>query len=276
MPLGIGFHPGASRAAYEAVDGANYSRLKLFERSAAHVLEATIHPQAPTPALELGQHIHVAFLEPERLERDYAVAPKIDRRFTAGKAEWKAFEEANAGKELLSAENWELVRGIRDSAWSQPLVAELLRGKGHCEAAAVWEHERTGLACKGLIDRVTVHDGWTWAIDVKSTPNAAPGPFAAACARYQYHAQAAFYLGGLHALAPARRRFAWIAVEKEPPYAVAVYEPDEAALLAGETLIERWLDQYAAAKASGHWPGFPQKVQRLELPRWALREGEVV
>ena len=272
MKPDVGLYPKVTREVYESWDAANSSLLKHFERSALHAWQEKLHPEPPTPAKELGTHFHAAVLEPELFEKSYVVAPKVDRRTIAGKTMWAAFEAENAGKVLLKAEDHAMIRGAMESVWGHPKASALLRGAAHCEVGAVWVHERTELLCKGLLDCVSQDDGWTWVVDLKSAVDASPGAFAAAVARYSYHAQAAHYLAGLQAISPHQRRFAWIAVEKTPPYATAVYEPDEATLLAGETLIERWLDEYAKATATGEWPGYPGNVQSLTVPRWALRE----
>lgn len=270
---GIGLHPLLSRATYESIAAANFSSLRLFERSAAHVLEARTHPKAPTPAMELGTHAHAAILEPARFEAEYVVAPECDRRTTIGKRAWAEFEAASGSQTILREKDWEWVTALRDAVWAHPLAARLLGGPGSCELAAVWKHDRTGLACKGLIDRVgQTDDGWTWVIDVKTARDAGARAFAREAAGYQYHAQAAFYLSGLNAIAPAKRRFAWVVVEKEPPYAVAVYEPDSAALDAGEQACERWLDAWQRCHETGEWPGYGVEIQSLELPRWAVAE----
>ncbi len=272
----VGIHPGMSRAVYESIDAANFSMLKHFARSAAHARHYMVSPPEPTPALVLGTQLHAAILEPEAFEKAYAGAPDCDRRTKEGRATWAAAQEANAGKELVKANDWAFIMTARDAAWKDPRLAALLRAPGLNEVAIVWQHERTGLYCKAMLDRLTQYDGWTWIVDVKSCVDASPGPFAAACARGLYHAQGAHYLAGCNAIAPARRRFGWVAFEKEPPHLAARYEPDDAALVAGEALIEKWLDQYAECRETDVWPGYSQKIERLELPRWALREGDVV
>ncbi len=272
-PIETGLRPLLSRAAYEAIDAANFSTLRLFERSAAHVLEARLHPRAPTPAMELGTHAHAAILEPERFEREYVEAPECDRRTTIGKRAWAAFEASQGAKTVLRKQDWQYVMAMRDAVWAHPLAASLLRAQGSAELAAVWSHARTGLACKGLIDRLSVlDDGWTWVVDVKTARDAGARAFAREVAAYHYHAQAAFYVGGLAAIAPAERRFAWVVVEKEAPHAVAVYEPTPEVLLAGEAACERWLDAWARCSESGQWPGYAVEIQPLELPRWAVQE----
>ncbi len=63
--------------------------------------------------------------------------------------------------------------------------------------------------------------------------------------------------------------FVFIAVEKTPPYAVALYELDAEAVDLGRALARRDLARYANARDFGVWPGYPDAVQSLSLPKWA-------
>lgn len=268
-----GLHPNAERADYYRAKGANFSALKGFARTPAHAREAMIHPPEPTAAMELGTAVHLAVLEPDRFAEECAVAPKVDRRTKEGKATWAAFEVENAGKVLLREEDHAMCVAMRDAVWAHPIASQMLKGPGHAEVAVVWDHLDPAMRCKGLIDRIGQFDGWTWVIDLKSCQDASPWSFASTVARQFYHAQAAFYLDGCNAIAPRQRRFAWLAVEKEPPYAVAIHEPDGDMLERGRALYEGWLRDYAEAKAKDVWPGYPNEIRALSLPRWAQGGG---
>ena len=87
---------------------------------------------------------------------------------------------------------------------------------------------------------------------------------AASPSRYQ----AAWYLDGLATLAPRRRRFLWLAVEKRPPHCVRVLEPEEPDLEEGRRQYRRALDAYADSMRTGEWPGYPVGIDPINLPRW--------
>lgn len=268
----IGLHPNIGRAVYESIPAVNFSTLKLFAKTPAHVREAMIHPKAPTPAKDIGQLAHVAILEPARFEAEYVAAPDVDRRTKLGKETWAAFEAEQAGRTLVPPDEHACVRAWRDAVWSHPTAAALLSGAKHREVAVVWRHPRTGLLVKSLLDLISTFDGWTWIPDLKTTRDASPRAFANDIARFEYHAQTALYLNGCNAIAERPRRFAWICVEKERPHAVAVREPDEQMILVGESRYERWLDQFAECQASNVWSGYPATIEPVSLPAWADRE----
>jgi hypothetical protein len=259
----VGLYPGLDRASYESIHAANGSTLCKFELSAAHAREAMIHPPQPTAAMDFGTALHCAVLEPIRFSKEYIAAPKVDRRTKEGKATWAAFEADNADKSVMDADDFLTVQRMRESAWAHPIAKQLLSGQGHNEVGAVWINEETGITCKGLMDRITGFDGWTWITDVKSCVDASRRGFARACRNLHYGAKAAFYLDGCNALDPRDRRFCWIAIEKEAPYAVAVYEADATALAAGRSKYMRWLRLYQEAMETNVWPGYEPVIHPL-------------
>ena len=261
--MNTGLYPNLSRAEYEAIDAINISALEHIARSPLHFRENLLHPKAPTEAMEIGTAAHCAILEPPRFASSYAKAPKVDRRTTVGKQTWAAFEEANHGKEMLVEDDFTNVERMRDAALAHPTAKSLLGGRGHNEVGLVWRNEETGLLCKGLLDRVSEHLGWTWIVDLKKTQDASPHAFQRSIKKYHYGAKAAWYLDGANAVAPRERRFAWIAIEEEAPYGIAIYEPVGDALAAGRSLYMRWLRRYAECRETDTWPGYDPEITQL-------------
>lgn len=259
----VGLYPGLTRSAYESIDAINVSRLEHFERSAAHAREAILHPASPTKAMDFGTAFHCAILEPIRFSEQYVGAPKVDRRTKEGKATWAGFEAEHPNATVLDMDDFTSISRMRDAVWAHPIAKEMLSGHGHNEVGIVFEHEPTGLLCKSLLDRIGVFGDWTWIIDAKSTADASRFGFRKSIRKFQYGAKAAFYLDGCNAVAPRPRRFAWIAVENEAPYGVAIYEPDEDALRAGRIKYERWLRLYLECVQTGIWPGYVADIQPL-------------
>jgi hypothetical protein len=281
-----GLHVGLTRDQYEAIPAINYSTLKLFSRSPAHAREYMIHPPKPTEAMDFGTACHTAILEPMRFDREYVLAPEeigddgqlhhVTRRSNTGKATWAAFEEANRGKGVLSREEMEACRGISEAIYRHSVAKELLSAPGKTELAAIWTDPKTQLRCKALLDRFTRHAGWPVIVDLKTTEDARPREFMRGLVRYSYHEQAAFYIEGLRVLAPGRRKWRWVVTEKDRPFGVAVYEPDDEMLEEGHFLFREHLDQFAECQASGVWPSYPEGIETLTLPRWAKSEQEAV
>jgi hypothetical protein len=203
-------------------------------------------------------------------------APKMDRRTKEGKALWAELQASPMT--IVTADEYDRCTKVRDAVRSHPFAGELLRGKGVNEVSAVWRDPDTGLPCKARYDRLTslqMTDGagtpWSAIVDIKTAVDAGTRGFSSAAGRYAYHEAAAFYLDGAFAISPRPRKFFWIAVEKDPPYAVAVYEIGDASVDAGRDAYKAHLAQYAECIASGVWPGYGDGAQYLDIPAWMLR-----
>jgi exodeoxyribonuclease VIII len=266
-------YPNIAMSDYVTWEAANYSTLKHFDRTPAHARQVLTNPPEQTPAMALGSAVHSAVLEPNLFDEEYCVGPKVDRRFTKDKVIWADFEKANKDKVILRAEEYEQCIRMQQSALSNPLVAKLVGDTGYTEFSFVWVDKDTGVTCKGRIDRFGRLYGHSVIADLKTAENASEGAWIRDVVKYKYHAQAAFYLDGLDTIAPTvERRFIWIVVEKNPPYALAIYEPDVATIDKGRRMYRNYLRQYQLCLDSGAWPGYAAGIQPLLLPDWALRQ----
>lgn len=270
-----GIYAGLKREEYSSIPAVSQSTLKLFRKTAAHARAAMLSPKEPTDAMDFGNAFHCAVLEPLKFADSYVLAPNVGNRSAADKAIHAEFREANRGKEIVTLEEMTRVKAMKEACYSNKIVASLLNGGGKNEVGVIWTDKETGLRCKALLDRVTNFVGYTVILDLKTCTDASPTEFARAAAKYGYHEQAAFYLEGLNALAPAPRRFFFVSVEKAEPYCVAIYELSDESLGHGRTAFRKHLNLYAQCKASDNWPGYPTGIMPLSIPSWAI-ESEVV
>lgn len=230
---------------------------------AAHMAGETKKEQSR--AMLLGTLSHVAVLEPNRLDAAFVEKPHgMDFRTKEGK-EWKA---SIGSTPVLDEDEAKTVRGIRDSIAAHDAASELLAGT-KSEVSMFAEH-RTGLWIKGRID--AYRDGII--ADVKTTSvGADPNAFARQCFSLNYHLSAAWYVSLCRLNGLPDPKFHWIAVETAPPFAVAVYEIDPRALELGLSVMADALTLIARCEDEGHWPGYEDEVQTLNLPPWAYKEG---
>jgi hypothetical protein len=272
-PPVFGLHTGPNaREIIVSADAASFSTLHHFARSALHGRQHMLHPKPPTEAMDFGNAVHMAILEPDRIDKEIVEGLGHERRSEKQKAAWAAFEAEHAGKIILDTEEIGQVYAMRDAVWSHPFARALLSAKGYREAGAIWRDEETGEPCKTLMDLIANHAGWTWVADVKTCKDASAAAFAKTVVNAGYHAQATMMLDGLHFLAPRDRRFVWIAVEKEEPFAVAVHELGPDGVFAGRARWREWLARYAEARRTNQWPGYAAGVQQLKIPVWEMRE----
>jgi exodeoxyribonuclease VIII len=277
----LGIHRALSEAAYRAAPGLNISLLKHMALSPLHCRQEQTAPVASTPAQELGQAFHAALLEPEKFQAEFFRAPVADRRSNVGKAKWADAWAAHPGQTPLQAADYDWIDGACEALWKRPDVHALLGAStpGMNEVSVFWEWrvEDVPIRAKGRIDRLTQLTSAATIVDVKTCPlgRAAPAAFPREVARYHYQAQAAYYLDGLEILSPRKRGWLWLVVEKEPPFAHAIYEPLPEVLAMGRALYERWLARYVACAMKNDWPGYEAGVTPIDLPPWVYREVEL-
>lgn len=264
-----GIYPNMTYESYAAVPAARSSILSEFRRSPLHARAAMLQPRESSKVQDLGTGIHCAILEPARFEKLYAISPKCDRRTKEGKEIWANFIAANAGKEILDSRDYDRAMHVREAVWSQPWAEYLLGGKGAVEVSAFWTDAELSADCKARLDRYTADfDGLPTVVDVKSSKDASEEAFRRSIASYDYHVQAAFYLDGLTAIQDHFRRFIWLAVEKDPPYATALYEPSDEMLEEGRRRYKAALAQLSECQRTNHWPGYPPSARMIDLPPW--------
>jgi len=278
MKPGIYVARELSNEAYHADTSAiSKSGLDLIHRSPAHYYAAKLDPDRPaekkdTPALRFGRAFHTLVLEPDLFFQEYAVLPeKVDRRTKAGKEAWAEFEAELGGREALTAEDGQRLGAMAAAVRAHP-AAKLLLSDGVAEQSAVWDDFMTGARCKCRMDWWRGRRGrgpQRIAVDLKTTLNASRFAFRKSVVDYRYHVQAAFYSDGWKAVTDDEvRAFLLIAVEKDPPYGVAVYQLDEELVEAGRRAYMADLALYASCVERGEWPAYSSEVEVLDAPAW--------
>lgn len=239
---------------------------------------------AETPALAFGRALHARILEPDTFARTYIAEQRHPfRRVTEAQRNakkpsdetlraieyWDAWAIEAAGKIEISADDAAKVEAIRDAVMLHPVAGALFVG-GMAEATAVWIDPATGLLCKSRMDY------WRPDIsvigDLKTTEDASPAGFARSVAKYRYAVQDAHYGEGVLHTVQHRANFLFVAVEKEPPYAVAVYQLDREAIARGEELRARDMGLLCDCLQLDAWPSYAPVVSTLSLPAWALKD----
>ncbi len=268
--MGHGLHRDVPAGVYhERVPGmASKSALDLVKRSPAH-LKAWLDGQEeePTPPLVFGAAFHCAMLEPVVFAETYAVEPNFgDCRFKEAKAERDRWRAANAGKLPLSANDAATIAGMSASVRAHPLASRMIRD-GAPELTLRWRDADTGLECRARADYFV--PTLRMAVDLKTTVDASAEEFRRSVAKYGYHRQDAFYRSAFAAVGCPLDHFVFVAVEKEPPYAVAVYSLDGEATLKGSESIARDMTTLERCFRENDYPGYPCEIQTLTIPPWA-------
>jgi len=285
-----GVYPGIPGHLYHSVDCVSNSRLKpLAEKSPQHCKHVIDTGVTPTDAMAFGTGVHAWCLEPETLERDFAVAQQCaarkkdgarcdasgryfdDGEWFCGRHKGHLSDETNPDVNVITQERWDQMAAARAQVYANHTARELLDDTGgHNELSILATHDVTGLNCKLRADIWRPSFGCIG--DIKTCQDASPRAFERTMVTYGYYRQAAFYQHFAQQAGLDAESFVFIAVESSAPYAVGVYELDATALAVGWAETERLLAQYAECLAADDWPGYGSKM--LELPKWKVDQFE--
>jgi hypothetical protein len=259
-----GFYTGISNEAYHAGPGVSKSMLWTLHKSTpAHLRYGE---KKETKALDMGSAIDLAILEPHEFEAKVIRGP-ADRRGN----KWKDCEAANPGCLVLPERDHDTVLQVRDSVLANSFVRGIVdspkairQGSGY----AIDEETRLIVRCRPDLLRPDLGI----MLDLKSARDASPAGFGKAVAEYGYHVQEAWYPPILRAAGQQIEGTVFLVVEKEPPYAHAVYELKPSAVAEGHAIARNALAVYAECLRSGEWPGYvSDRVVEIDIPRWAYR-----
>ncbi len=272
---------------YARADGINAGGLKDILRSPAHYYEARFRAQEKkeTKALRFGKLFHFAVLEPHLFQSKAVIVPVFEGPTKDGKMSTRSAIAQEKKKEWFAAlkpgsiicEQDELTALLRmcDKILSHPLCRELL-SHGVKETTLVWEDEVFGTKCKIRPDFIAAKG---FCCDLKSVEDASPDAFWPLVKKYRWDLSASHYISGGKATKTFRPDgYFFIAIEKSPPYEIAIYSAGTSILFAGDNYRERAMKTYVECLKKNEWPGYAPKSQTLEYPPgyvdWIQREFE--
>ena len=252
---------------YDSMPGIRWSALKHMRESPMMYHYQLTAPRVDTPAFALGRAVHTLVFEPALFESEYAIWDGGTRR---GK-EWADFQEFHEGKTILCEKDVDTCYEMADAVGMHPLVDQYLSG-GIFERVIEWTDSATGLPCKAKPDWI-IPDRKIL-LDLKTTRSINARRFGAEAARFGYHCQMAHYRNGIKAAQGwYAERVLLVAVEKEAPHDVAVFELGFEDMQAGEDEVAELLRAVRFCTDKGQWPGMYEQEQMLQLP--AYIHGEV-
>lgn len=248
---------------YKQIDAVNASFIKRFAKCPA---EAHL-PMETTRNMVIGSAVHALALEGEEsFLSQYTVAPNVDKRTKDGKATWAEFQEANQGKELLTADEMMIVNGCVKSLKAHPLASRMLReSEGQPEVTLQWIDEATGLDMKSRLDRLPLPDKRT-IIDIKTTSDASLHGFTRQIVNMLYDLQAAVYTNGAKACGIDVDSFVFIAVQNSAPFQVSVVAISDEWMSWAQSDVDRQLGLIKQCKVRGIWPAheIPRHIYDLD------------
>ncbi len=251
---------------YHSAEGISRSRLMLLDKSPYHfwyqMYSGLAAKDDPTPSMNIGGAFHTMLLEPELFNKEFAVAPKIDRRTAKGKEDFHTFTTENAGKILLTDDQFGKVNKMVELVRQHEIVTTLL-DEAQFEKSIFWTDQETGLQFKARPD--------VWStkmiVDLKTTADASDNSFMRSAYKYGYYLQAGMAFEACKAIGKPFEMFVILAIEKEEPHVPSVFMMDDEALQFGIDQFQKYKRVLKSCFDSNKWPGYP--VQELSIPKYA-------
>lgn len=235
--------------------------IRRLLRSPSHFKNPTA---IDTAATRFGTLAHAFILLPHIAEARYRPRAEVDGRTKEGKAvrDWEASLTAQQGVEFVSKADYDAAVSIGSAVRTHLGCSAVLSG-GLAEVAGICD-DFHGINARIKPDyRTDAH-----IVDVKTCADARPDAFVRSVMTYNYAVQAAYYCDIAEVIDGKKRRFYWVAVEKDAPYAVAVYEASDAMLDYGRREYRKAIELYKECASLDLWPAYSQQVQTLDLPAW--------
>lgn len=249
---------------------------------------AQIETPGDSPALIIGRASHAFILEGEaEFNKSFMVMPAdMPKKPTAAQINakkpslesiyavemWNRFAMLAGKKEIISAEDFATIKGMKESIRSHDFARTLL-SEGVSEQTAIFDIVVAGqpVRCKVRPDR-TPSTKMAVLLDLKTCADASYRGFLNACYKFGYFHQAAMYIDGYNIARdvmiaehgwseednPAMDAFAFIAVEKTPPYCVAVYTlmGNNSLLLDGRSQVLQNVATELNCRRMGYYPAY--------------------
>lgn len=273
-----GIHAGLSRETYDRIPALSATVLKKWLSLGEIPSEfaywmRTRWEETSSEAMLIGSALDCQLLDGDFSSR-FAIAPDVDRRTNAGKAQWAAFNAGNKGKSVLTAGQGEKVEAMARALHASPSLDGVFN---NCKKTVLCG-ELWGFPCKAEIDLYIA--GSTHLLDLKTARDVSPHWFAKAFLDLGYDCQATFYLRLAQACALKKTIFDFLAVKNEAPWTCKVHSFDsemiehrilfEACLLK----LERAANEIVARLETNNFTD-PKDWELLQLPEWALRQAKM-
>lgn len=237
------------------------SDIRRLLRSPAHYKNPT---RIESAAMAFGTLVHTFVLEPGVAETRYRTRSDVDGRTKEGKAvrDWEASLAAQQGIQFVNRSDYDAATSIASAVRTHLGCSAILSG-GLAEVSCILDGF-SGVNVRIRPDYLTDKH----IVDLKTCVDARSDAFSRSIMTFGYAIQASWYCDIAQAFDGQKRDFYWVAVEKEAPFAVAVYKASDAMLEYGRAQYKKAIELYLECAAMDLWPAYSQQIQQLDLPGW--------
>lgn len=265
------YEPGLSFAQYRAVgEGSqiltvNASLLK--EPTPLHA-KYSLGREKKGEALNIGDALHKALLEPQVFEADfekYYITSRTDTLDTKANAR---LAELYPDHIVLTQDMIDSVKWMRDAIFRHPRAVSLL---DDCRPE---DRELTGIVpdpAAGIVRKIRIDAKprtWDCLVDIKSTRDLMERAFYYDLRKFGYHLQGSYYLDtDAHITGKRRSQFIILGVTNVPPYYARVYTLHQDDLNEGQVLYHHRLAALTQAAAHNNWHAFEHEDEPVLISR---------
>lgn len=266
-----------SNAEYHGYQGAiSKSRLSKMAVCPAYFKWCEENSQEPSDDLVFGQALHKFVLENADFEKEFVVAPNIDKRTKAGKEEWENFLTTVGDRQVISQDQFDTIQAMSEAINANKYAVALLQGTHEQSMYAVdeltGENIKTRPDCYRQVgDRLVI-------TDLKSCRSALTDDFMRDVVKYAYDLQAYMYCmnaSKVLGIPIENIDFVFICVQKSEPHLINILQADQYVLERGEALFREYIGTLKECKETGEWWGLNGKygmINNLSLPSYLLKE----
>jgi len=276
---------------HQEYDRVSQSMLKVLDESPS-LFEASYitrtYKRPDTADQKLGRVVHAYVLQRDRFDAlcpimpdfhldgnvDSKGKPSISKSTTYYQERKREFEAANAGLDIIDADELATVKALAEAIWSQPEARAILEAQGENEVVHRW-FDRVDRRC--MMD--APRPGLRVCADIKTIQGRPTcRNFATTAAKFRWFLQAPFYLDAMNDLyGPDERRFLFIVVGKAPPHEVAIHELDNRVKAKdgltdhewAEKRVEDLITDLIRRRITGDWTAnYQQGINATPLPSY--------
>lgn len=258
------------------------ARLLLPPSTPSHFWANQTEPRTSTKAYDYGHVAHkmvlgegnqIVMLDPAihglTKEGKQSNSPASCGKWIATAA--KARQE---GKIPMAKSEIQKAQRMAGKVYQHPLAAKLLL-EGDPEVSAYWHDDETGARLRARFDYLPNRPGRMICVDYKTADDASQAAFEAACGRYGYHIQDAWYRDALRECeVDDDAGFVFIVQEKKAPYEVNVIQLDPEHVDLGRRQARQAIRTYAKCREEKDWPGYGTGLTTAKLPGYVVKRIE--
>lgn len=182
------------------------------------------------------------------------------------------------GKIPLKSSEFQPIADAAEAVLAHKGARQLFMQPSNAEVSVFSTDPETGVEVRGRFDFLPTNTATSApsrvAVDLKTTRDASPDGFTKAIVSYQYDVQHAWYVDALRFDTGEAAELVFVAVEKDPPYLVGVYQLPVIWKRMGHRKAAEARRIYADATATGMWAGYDDGVQLLSPPNYVIYDFE--